>query len=142
MFITILPVTVLVLLVAVGSVSVHQNAMRNMVGERDLFAVRTAAVAIQEQILHRLNTLQSLGILAEAVDRQDLEGILMQQAYRTGEFDAGLAIYSTSRAACGSLARLTALDRFAPGCARFHRPPDFCSNGFGINHPLGKRSPG
>ncbi len=94
MFITILPVTALVLLVAVGSVSVHQNAMRNMVGERDLFAVRTAAVAIQEQILYRLNTLHSLGVLAEAVDRQVLAGILVQPGYLIGVFDAGLAIYT------------------------------------------------
>ena len=94
MFITILPLTALVLLVAIGSLSVHQNAMRNLVGERDLLAVRTAATAIQEQITHRLYTIESLATLAEEVNPEQFEGILLKPGYLTTEFDAGLAIFS------------------------------------------------
>ncbi len=94
MFITILPVTALVLLVAVGSLSVHQNAMRNMVGERDSLVVRTAATAIEDQIEHRLYTMESLAALAEKVEPEQFEEILRQPDYLTSEYDAGLAIFS------------------------------------------------
>lgn len=94
MFITILPVTALVLLVAIGSLSVHQNAMRSMVGERDLLAVRAAAATIEEQIAHRLNTVESLAILTEKERPEHFQEILQHPEYLSTEFDAGLAIFS------------------------------------------------
>lgn len=94
MFITILPVTALVLLVAVGSLSVHQNAMRNMVGERDILAVSTVATAIEEQITHRMYSIESLAALAEEVEPEQFDEILRQPGYLTSKFDAGLAIFS------------------------------------------------
>lgn len=94
LFITILPVTALVLLVAVGSLSVHQNAMRNMVGERDMLAIGIAATAIDEQIAHREQLIESLAVLAEKVGQEQFEEILQQPAYLKSEFDAGVAIFS------------------------------------------------
>jgi hypothetical protein len=41
--VTVLPLTVLVLLVAFGSQSLHHDAMRSLVGDRDLRAVRLPA---------------------------------------------------------------------------------------------------
>jgi hypothetical protein len=48
-----LPLTILVLIVAFGSTSLHQNAMRRLVGERDERAARSVANAINTQLLHR-----------------------------------------------------------------------------------------
>jgi len=44
----ILPLFLILTTVAVGSVAIHQNSMRAMVGERDLKAVRTAAAALSD----------------------------------------------------------------------------------------------
>ena len=57
-----LPLTVLVLIVAIGSTSLHQIAMRNLVGERDERAARSVASAINAQLLLRADLIQSLAI--------------------------------------------------------------------------------
>jgi len=44
----ILPLFLILSAVALGSVAIHQNSMRVMVGERDLKAVRTAAAALSD----------------------------------------------------------------------------------------------
>jgi signal transduction histidine kinase len=93
-FLTILPVTVLVLVIAFGSLSVHQNAMRTLVGERDERAVRTAAAALEEQASHRMMAMRSLALLAEGANRENLVNILADSNYLLSEFDAGLAFYS------------------------------------------------
>ena len=50
---TILPLTLLLLVIAFGSLFLHQRSMRQMVGERDERATRAAASAISEQLKHR-----------------------------------------------------------------------------------------
>jgi cytochrome c-type biogenesis protein CcmH/NrfG len=54
-----LPLTILVLVVAFGSTNLHQNAMRRLVGERDERAARSVANAINTQLLHRADLIQS-----------------------------------------------------------------------------------
>ena len=44
----ILPLFLILMAVALGSVIIHQHSMRTMVGERDLKAVRTAAAALSD----------------------------------------------------------------------------------------------
>jgi hypothetical protein len=44
----VLPLFLILSAVALGSVAIHQNSMRVMVGERDLEAVRTAAAALPD----------------------------------------------------------------------------------------------
>ena len=44
----ILPLFLILAIVAVGSVAIHQSSMRDMVGERDLRAVRTAAAGLSD----------------------------------------------------------------------------------------------
>ena len=57
-----LPLTILVLVIALGSTSLHQTAMRNLVGERDERAARSVANAINAQLLHRADLIQSLAV--------------------------------------------------------------------------------
>ncbi|RPI25980.1 MAG: hypothetical protein EHM70_19520, partial [Chloroflexota bacterium] len=58
--ITVLPLTILLLAIAFGSIYAHQSAMRSMVGERDERAARTAASALRDQINFRLSAVSSL----------------------------------------------------------------------------------
>jgi signal transduction histidine kinase len=93
-FLTILPLTVLVLVIAFGSLTVHQNAMRTLVGERDERAARTAASALEEQLNHRTLAIRSLARLAEGVNSDKLANILESSDYLLPEFDGGLATFS------------------------------------------------
>ncbi len=93
-FITILPLTVLVLVIAFGSLAVHQNAMRTLVGERDQRAVQTAAAALEDQVNHQTIAIRLLSRLAEGTTPEMLPQILASSDYLLPEFDAGLAFFS------------------------------------------------
>ena len=73
-FFVILPISILLLGITFGSVKLHQDAMRNLVGERDQRTVRSAAAAIREQLNHRSAAIQSIAIRAD--DTESLEEIL------------------------------------------------------------------
>ena len=51
--VTVLPLTLLLLLVAFGSVTMHERDMRALVGERDERAVQSAAAALKSELHHR-----------------------------------------------------------------------------------------
>src|SRR5215216_3094757 len=63
--ITVLPLTLLLLLIAFGSVSLHQRDMRALVGERDERAVQAAAAAMASELHHRAANINNLAVLAE-----------------------------------------------------------------------------
>jgi two-component system sensor histidine kinase UhpB len=84
-----LPLTIVVLVVAIGSTSLHQTAMRSLVGERDERAARSVANAINSQLFHRADLIQSLAVRAR--EPTSLEDILESSAFLDQEFDLGLA---------------------------------------------------
>ena len=90
--IIILPLTILLVAVTFGSIAVHQNAMRAMVGERDERAVRTAASALSEQISFRANELSGLAILLSANTSVPITDTLSRVEYLLPNFDNGLAV--------------------------------------------------
>jgi two-component system sensor histidine kinase UhpB len=90
---TILPLTVLVLVIAFGSLSVHQRAMRALVGERDERAVKTAAAGLEEQLKHRESAIRSLAHLADSGGPDGLAEVLSSSDYLLSDFDYGLAIF-------------------------------------------------
>ncbi|NOZ50568.1 MAG: hypothetical protein GXP37_11055 [Chloroflexi bacterium] len=92
--VTVLPLTVLLLVVAFGSVSLHQGAMRSLVGERDQRAVRTSAFALNEQIRHRASMLTELALRATGASQADM--ILNTTPELTNDFDLGVAFYDRS----------------------------------------------
>ena len=96
--ITILPLTVLVLVIAFGSLAVHQRAMRALVGERDERAVKTAAAGLEEQLKHQESDMRGLARLAEVVGTNGLAEILSGSDYMLSDFDAGLAIFGADGA--------------------------------------------
>jgi signal transduction histidine kinase len=88
----ILPLTGILLLITLGSMTLHQRAMRNLVGERDERAARTAAVALSEQLNHRAAAVRGLALRAS--DDIPLDEILTSSEFLTPDFDLGMAFFS------------------------------------------------
>ncbi|MCE1254308.1 MAG: cache domain-containing protein [Anaerolineae bacterium] len=89
--ITILPLTLLVILVAFGSQNLHHEAMRSLIGDRDLRAVRAAAGSIELEIMHRSTTIQLLARSSSA--NENLEQLLITPEELAANFDGGLALF-------------------------------------------------
>jgi signal transduction histidine kinase len=87
-----LPLTGILLLITFGSLKLHQDAMRTLVGERDERATRTAATALNEQLNHRAAAVQ--GLAHRAVDQADLAEILATSSFLQPDFNFGLAFFS------------------------------------------------
>ncbi len=62
--VTILPLTLLLLLIAFGGVNMHQQDMRALVGERDERAVQSSAAALESELHHRVATITSMAVLS------------------------------------------------------------------------------
>ncbi len=90
--ITVLPLTALLLMIAFGSLGLHQRAMRTMVGERDERATRAAAAAITEQINHRQSAIR--GVALQAANPVGPEHALADAAYLLPDFEGGIALFS------------------------------------------------
>ena len=84
-----LPLTGILLLITFGSLSLHQDAMRTLVGERDERAARTAASALSEQLKHRAAAVRGLAL--RATDQADPGEILSTSDFLQPDFDYGLA---------------------------------------------------
>jgi signal transduction histidine kinase len=61
---TILPLTLLLLVIAFGGVNMHQQDMRALVGERDERAVQSSAAALESELHHRVATINSMAVLS------------------------------------------------------------------------------
>jgi signal transduction histidine kinase len=89
----ILPLTILLVIVSFVSFSIHQNAMRSLVGERDERSVRSAASAVESEITHRLYEVRSLALLASSNPQESATAILASSESLMGDFDYGTAIF-------------------------------------------------
>ncbi len=94
--ITILPLTILLLVIAFGSLALHQRAMRAMVGERDERATRAAAAGISEQLSYRQAAVHALALQADAAN--DPDHALADAAYLLSYFEGGLALLAADGA--------------------------------------------
>jgi len=74
--ITVLPLTLLLLLIAFGSVALHQQDMRALVGERDERAVQSAAAALESELHHRMATISSMATYPDGSGDLAFEQIL------------------------------------------------------------------
>ncbi len=99
----VLPLSVLAVVIAFGGLSLHRQAMRMMVGERDERAARAAATAISEQLNHRTKAIQGLALLVREVEAPDTALALLTDAgYLHEDFEYGLAL---ARRGAGLLAQ-------------------------------------
>jgi signal transduction histidine kinase len=93
--ITVLPLTALLLVIAFGSLRLHQRTMRSMVGERDERATRAAATAITEQLNHRQSAILSVALQA-ANAAAGPEHALADASYLLPDFEGGVALLTTN----------------------------------------------
>lgn len=90
----ILPLTIFLLVVAFGSLFLHQRSMRQLIGERDERAARAAASALSEQLEHRAVAAHSLAL--RAADLGSPEHALVDALYLLPDFDGGIALFDDS----------------------------------------------
>lgn len=88
----VLPLTALLLIIAFGSLSLHQRAMRTLVGERDERAARAAATAITEQLNHRQSAIRSLAL--QAANASAPAHALADAAFLLPDFEGGMALFA------------------------------------------------
>jgi signal transduction histidine kinase len=85
----------LLILVTFGGLAIHRRAMRDLVGERDVRAVRAAASALFEQLNHRRIAVRTLAMSASTVsDTGELDELLLRSEFLLPFFDRGLAFYN------------------------------------------------
>lgn len=89
--VTVLPLTLLLLLIAFGSYSLHQRDMRTLVGERDARAVQSAAAALEAELHHRMAGISSLAAFADSSEDLTFEKMLADSNDLTSDFDGGVA---------------------------------------------------
>lgn len=87
----ILPLSLFFVVIAFGSLALHQRAMRTLVGERDERAARAAATAITEQLNHRAATVHSLALQEAATG--DPAGTSNDAIAFLTDFEGGLAFF-------------------------------------------------
>ena len=91
----VLPLAILILVIAFGGLSLHRQAMRTLVGERDERAVRAAASAISEQLNHREKAIQNLALLASKLSSpEELHSALISSDFLLEDFDFGMAFFA------------------------------------------------
>ncbi len=86
--ITVLPLTLLLLVIVFGSVSLHEQDMRALVGERDERAVQSAAAALDSELHHRAANISNLVALAELSENNSSISTTDDLA---SDFDGGIA---------------------------------------------------
>lgn len=95
--VTVLPLTVLLLIIAFGSVALHQNDMRSLVGERDERAVQSAAAALDSELHHRMATISSLVVFADESSDIAFDKLLVTSSDLLSDFDGGAAFLDLER---------------------------------------------
>jgi len=93
--VTVLPLTLLLLLIAFGGVNMHQQDMRALVGERDERAVQSSAAALQSELHHRMATITSMSVLAS--EDLSFEKIFATTNDLAKDFNGGIAFLDSDR---------------------------------------------
>jgi signal transduction histidine kinase len=90
----IIPLTILLLIVAFGSQTLHYEAMRSLVGDRDLVAVRAASNSIEREITHRSSMIMMLarGLIADT----NLSNLIIPPDEIHVSFDGGIALFNSN----------------------------------------------
>jgi len=89
----VLPLTLLLVVVSLGSFQIHQNAMRALVGSRDERSVQTAASTLESEINHRLYAVRTLAILDSSNPQVNPSSVLSISSDLMKDFDYGTAFF-------------------------------------------------
>jgi len=88
----ILPLTALLIAIPLGSLTLHQQGMRVLVGERDERAAHATTDSITEQLNHRVAAVRGLALQAAA--SASLEDVIAEYEFLLPDFEGGLALYA------------------------------------------------
>jgi len=91
--IILLPLTLLLVAITFGSITIHQRAMRTLVGDRDMRSVSIAASALSAQVENRVQELTSIERLLSANSSQGVMNNFSNIGYLMSDFDAGVAVF-------------------------------------------------
>ena len=91
---TVLPLSLLLMTIAFGSLGLHQRSMRTMVGERDERATRAAAKSISEQLNQRAVAVRSLALQTPLVASS--ENALANASFLLPGFEGGVALFDAN----------------------------------------------
>lgn len=91
--VVVFPLIVIILAITFSSTSLHQNAMRDLVGERDERAVRMASTAIEDQVQRRANEIRALAGQVTGRSEPQVTALLEKADYLHADFDGGLAVF-------------------------------------------------
>jgi signal transduction histidine kinase len=94
--VTVLPLTLLLLVIAFGSVTLHQRDMRALVGERDERAVQAATAALESELHHRMASISSLAAFTDASTHATFEQVIADSMDLMSDFDGGLALLDST----------------------------------------------
>lgn len=106
---TIVPLTLLLLLLVFGAQTLHFTALRRLIGERDERAARAAANAMGDQLRDRVTAINSLAFQANVIG--DSAHALTDAGYLFPEFDSGLAQFTADGSLIQSTRRSTFWDK-------------------------------
>ena len=95
--VTVLPLTLLLLVIAFVSVTMHQSDMRALVGERDERAVQAATAALEAELHHRMASVSSLAAFADISEDLISEEALETSADLMSDFDGGVAVLGSDQ---------------------------------------------
>ena len=98
--ISVLPLTALLLVVAFGSQMLHHEAMRSLVGDRDLRTVRAAASSLEREVSHLTSSIQIISRTLNGKPEFDSLPLTTQEI--SAIFDGGIALYTTEGVLLGS----------------------------------------
>jgi len=90
----VLPLAVLLIAILFGSLTLHSQAMRVLVGERDQRASQAASAAITEQLNHRAAAIRGLALYAERATpaSPNYAQLLADYDFLLPDFDGGLLL--------------------------------------------------
>jgi signal transduction histidine kinase len=89
--VTVLPLTLLLLVIAFGSVTMHQRDMRALVGERDERAVQAASAALESELHHRMASISGLSTYTQSSEVLTFEEALATSNDLMSDFEGGVA---------------------------------------------------
>ena len=90
----VLPLSALLIVILLGSLTLHGNAMRDLVTERDERAARAAAATLAEQLNHRAAAIRGLALHAAGLEPSDYAKALHDYAFLLSDFEGGLALFA------------------------------------------------
>jgi signal transduction histidine kinase len=90
--ITVLPLTLLLLIIAFGSYSLHQRDMRALVSERDERAVQSATAALEAELHHRMSSISGLAAFTDSSGSPGFEKVLNAPTDLASDFDGGIVL--------------------------------------------------